>query len=75
MCAFGSSNEMNIINNYLCFVQELSLLVEEQERDGEGAAAMRPRPGMRVGASASAGSGFRRGASFCGMRRQPQLWG
>ena len=27
--AFGSSNEMNIINNHLCFVQELSLLVEE----------------------------------------------
>ena len=24
------------------FVQELSLLVEEQERDGEGAAAARP---------------------------------
>ena len=41
MCAFGSSNEMNIINNHLCFVQELSLLVEEQERDGEGDVAVR----------------------------------
>ena len=42
VCAFGSSNEMNIINNHLCFVQELSLLVEEQERDGEGAASVMP---------------------------------
>ena len=32
---------MNIINNHLCFVQELSLLVEEQERDGEGDVAVR----------------------------------
>ena len=31
-----------LLNDYLCFVQELSLLVEEQERDGEGAAAARP---------------------------------
>ena len=41
VCVFGSSNEMNIINNHLCFVQELSLLVEEQERDGGGDVAVR----------------------------------